>query len=134
MQAQPNVKQRNYAKGETRDDDMIGDALGMLQGQIIKGTLTPATADARGQLYGNVTAPFLPAVDAAQNEWYVKMDVTGMPGFKQQKGRGTPRVLLLVRNGQPTDIAYFSPHYESFERLDPQFFKRAATMKAHYSK
>ena len=135
MDAQQNLqnfKERQYAKGNSRDDDMIGDTLGRLQGEIIKGTLTRANAG--GAYYGNLTAPFLPPVDDAQNEWYVKRDVGGMPGYASQKGPGTPRVLLLVRNGQPTDIAYFSPHYTSFERLGPAFFKRAETMKAILSK
>jgi hypothetical protein len=112
-----------------RDDDMIGDALGELQGKIIKGTLTKENAG--NQYYGNYSDPKLPLTK--YGEWYVKKDVGGMPSYGQQKGRGTPRVILLIKDGQPTGKAYFSPHYEDFETLGDKFFKRAEGYKKLFS-
>ena len=117
---------------DNRDNEMIGDALGELQGKIIKGTITKANADKNHNYYGNLSEPKLPATSA--NEWYVKKDVIGMPGYKQQNGRGTPRVIVLVDGQVPKDAAWFSPHYSSFEELGADFFKRGKPWKDYFSK
>lgn len=117
---------------DNRDNDMIGDALGELQGKLTKGTLTKDNAGNTKNFYGNYTDPKLP--ETSGNQWYVKKDVTGMPGYKDQSGRGTPRVLLLVDGQLPQDKAWFSPHYSSFEVLTTKFFDRAKMMKQYFSK
>ena len=115
---------------DSRDDQMIGDAVGELQGKVIKLTLTKDNAG--GQYYGNYTDPKLPQTEGEQ--WYVKKDVIGMPSYKDQKGRGTPRAILLVDGNDPTDTAYFSPHYNSFEDLAGGFITRGKPWKTYFSK
>lgn len=117
---------------DNRDNDMIGDAVGELQGKVIKTTLTKANAGKTNNFYGNVTVPKLP--ETTGDEWYVKKDVIGMPGYKNQQGRGTPRVVVLIDGQVPQDKAWFSPHYESFEELTDGFFKRGKGWKDFYSK
>lgn len=109
---------------------MIIAALGELLGRVIKGDLTKASAGK--QYYGNYTEPKLPLTKPG--EWYVKKDVGGMPSYGQQQDRGTPRVIVLVSDGAPSDQAYFSPHYTAFESLGAAFFKNAESMKNFYSK
>jgi len=117
---------------DNRDNDMIGDAVGELQGKVIKTTLTKENAGKSNNYYGNLTQPKLPATTGDQ--WYVKKDVTGMPSYGSQKGRGTPRVVVLVDGQVPQDKAWFSPHYDAFEELAAGFFQRAKTMKTYFSK
>ena len=116
---------------DNRDNEMIGDAVGELQGKVIKGTLTKENAGATNNWYNNVEK-VIPA--ATETQWYVKKDVIGMPGLKQQKDRGTPRVIVLVDGGVPQDTAWYSTHYTSFEQLADGFFKRGAPWKQYFSK
>lgn len=114
-----------------RDDEMIGDAIGMLQGHIIKGTLTSANANDTQNWYNN-NEKKLRATEA--QEWYAKMDVVGMPGYAKQKDRGTPRVIVLIDGNVPLDVAWFTDHYNNFQPLDEGFFKRAKNLKDYLSR
>jgi hypothetical protein len=116
---------------DNRDNEMIGDAVGELQGKVIKGTLTKDNAGKSNNWYNNVEKKI---PEATGEQWYVKKDVIGMPSYQQQKSRGTPRVIVLVDGAVPQDTAWFSTHYESFEALDAGFFKRGATWKTYFSK
>lgn len=114
---------------DSRSDQMIRDALGQLQGSIDKGTITKANAGDKHSYYSNFEKQ-LPVVE--DPNWYAKIDVRGMPGFANQKDRGTPRVILLV-DGLLTQ-AWYSAHYTSFDLLDEKFFKMAESFRKLYSK
>ena len=113
-------------KGD-RGDEMIGDAVGELQGMAIKKTITKQQAGKQNQFWYNNVEKVIP--EATGDQWYAKKDVVGIPGFVQQKDRGTPRVIVLIDGNEPQDVAWFSKHYTSFEELDEGFFKRAQGWK-----
>jgi hypothetical protein len=117
---------------DNRDNEMIGDAIGELQGKVVKGTITPANAGKNHYWYNNVEK-VLP--EAAGHQWYVKKDVIGMPSYKSQKNRGTPRVIVLVDGTVPQNEAWFTDHYNNFFLLaDARFMTRAKTMRDFFSK
>jgi hypothetical protein len=124
------MSKREY-KGN-RDDDMIGDAIGELQGKVIKGTITSANAGKDNHWYNNVEK-VIP--EAAGGQWYVKKEVIGMPSYNGQKGKGSPRVIVLVDGAVPQNEAWFTDHYNKFHLLaDARFMTRAKTMRDFFSK
>ena len=110
-----------------REDEMIGDALGTLQGMAVKKTITKDNCGKENQFWYNNVEKVIP--EATGNQWYAKKDVVGIPGFAQQRDRGTPRVIVLIDGNEPKDVAWFSKHYTSFEELDAGFFKRGEMWK-----
>ena len=113
-----------------RADQMIANDLGELLGKIDKKTYQRETCDKA--FFSNFEGA-LPAV--AGSEWYVKKEVVGLPGFSNQKGKGSPRVVLLVDDETATQTAYFSPdHYAKFEDLAPKFFVNAESFRKLFAK
>ena len=113
-----------------RADQMIANDLGELLGKIDKKTYQRETCDKA--FFSNFERA-LPAV--AGSEWYVKKEVVGLPGFSNQKGKGSPRVVLLVDDETATQTAYFSPdHYAKFEDLAPKFFVNAESFRKLFAK
>jgi hypothetical protein len=117
---------------DNRDNQMIEKAISEMQGKVIKGTITKANAGGKNNWYNNVEK-IIPA--ATGDQWYVKMDVGGMPGYASQKGRGTPRVIVLVDGTAPQNVAWFTDHYNNFFTLKAkEFFNDTSGLRAYYSK
>jgi hypothetical protein len=108
----------------------FGDTLGQTQGQIIKGTLTQATAHAYYAGHELKTA----GETWNPGEFHLKKDCTG--SGKTPNGRSQNRIIVRIdANGALVEgWAVAWRHDDRLLKLDDGFFKRAKTMRDYITK